>query len=134
MHMAFRQEAAGKRVIAMAWLGMLTKSKKVAEISNIVWKAPQVNVWIIGAQLNRKRQPQSVMRLAGISRDQCAGSTVAVMVQAPLSFSAGAAVAASGCFKVKTLVITLWTLPRLAMPPLPQLANPRRRGVHRTAR
>ena len=58
----------------MAWPEAIFVDKveqwQEAEISNIFRKAPQVKVWIVGAQPERDRQLESVCR------DQCAGSTV----------------------------------------------------------
>ena len=110
---AFGHGAAGKRVIAMAW-------PDVTFFDN----APKVR-----DDESATREPQNVIRLARVLRDQCAGSTVAFMLnrgcgrchwiyrsQTPTDQSVAARRA------------------RLAMLLLVQLAHLRRRGVHRTSR
>ena len=111
-----------KDSLQMAWpaviFGEIVEKARGSEISNIVRKATQVNVWTSGAQPKRKRELQNVMRLAGILRGQCAGATVAIMVQAPMSLPAGAVVAAPGIFDVKPLVIGPWPPAELDLPRL----------------
>ena len=88
IHVAFGQGGAGNRVIAMACPEAIfvyeVQQGLEAEISSIVRKALHAKVF--GAQLERDRQPRSVARLVNILRDQCAGDTVGMTVQAPKSF------------------------------------------------
>ena len=104
---------------------------RVAEIGNIVRKAPQVNVRIVGDQLGRNRQARRMLRLAGILRDQWAGGKVGIRVHAPISLPHGFVVALSLEFSTPSDQSVATHQARLAMPLVAQLVNPRRSSALR---